>query len=522
MNRFTLVLVSFGCLSVGVAGFTLSNVISKSAEQEFRQSYLKAHGKPPTEEVVEAAMKQLRRQFKEMPTQLGRQIAEANKRNELIREASKGYDATAFLMEIVQGGSIQTPDGDFQKHHFAKYLPSYTPTSTFDGGLVTGRPVINDELGAIKPLTEIEFPQGSFQVDSRSLTMPFRHGYPFDFFPENVFISGAGKNKTVLTMDELRFDSPIRNLTIRDVSILTNRNGLFRLIGGTSIQMQNVRVITFDAAHVFEGFGAMIRAQNCEFIESFVNRRRDANLFQVDPLFCHLQDCTIVGFKDGVFPTRLQNSRVWVENCDLDHPLQKAEDVKYISCDFTGRSTRAVINQAVRAISSNGPFDPTRPTSGQFTLTARNSIEYGTSAFSFRHSTQNYIDHLNYVDLVFQDGFLFVISHGGISSAIADVGPVSLESIREMPLNLSDKHFTPTKGHSYVQRVACDGRMCFVKFTIVDMSDSGLEIKWAMLHEGDLIPNFSIENRGAAGQMGFNPNGGSGGDGTAGGDVHKR
>ena len=152
---------------------------------------------------------------------------------------------------------------------------------------------------------------------------------------------------------------------------------------------------------------------------------------------------------------------------------------------------------------------PVLPAPLQVTLTRRrHNGAYGTSAYSFRHATQQLTEHRNYVDLVFNNcGLLHIRPHGDLTSDIVDLGAMSLADAegRVPPMSQVGWHhesIQPELGHVYFQQIE-DGRQSFsLWFRILKITPDALTLEWRPTDPARTL--LALETgRGAAGTMGL-------------------
>ena len=91
----------------------------------------------------------------------------------------------------------------------------------------------------------LSFPAGIHRLDERRLRGP--RGEPF---PTDVTIEGAGMDATLLRLSDISIPSDVERLTIRDLTLDCENDGLFDLRSGdASLDIAGVRIVRFDASH---------------------------------------------------------------------------------------------------------------------------------------------------------------------------------------------------------------------------------------------------------------------------------
>ena len=146
------------------------------------------------------------------------------------------------------------------------------------------------------------------------------------------------------------------------------------------------------------------------------------------------------------------------------------------------------------------------PTPTEVVLTKRaDNGAYGTSAYSFRLASQNYLVHRNYVDLVFSGcGQLHINPVNGMSSRIVDLGATPFGApVATPPANAAwhQESITPQTGHVYYQEIK-DKRQSFaVEFVVTDSHADVVKLRWEPVDPAhQVLPLPS--GQGAAGTMG--------------------
>lgn len=121
-------------------------------------------------------------------------------------------------------------------------------------------------------------------------------------------------------------------------------------------------------------------------------------------------------------------------------------------------------------------------------LTRRaNNGAYGTSAFSFRKSSQDVDEHRNYVDLVFNGCSLLHFNPvGGMESRVADLGEqddLHVEFDPDAKRVWATQAYLPEEGHVYWHEVKCNGQTMTVKYRIEDIERDEIKLKWTVVKE---------------------------------------
>ena len=124
-------------------------------------------------------------------------------------------------------------------------------------------------------------------------------------------------------------------------------------------------------------------------------------------------------------------------------------------------------------------------------LTRRaNNGPYETSAYSFRHETQDVKLHRNNVDVVFNGcGQLHINPHGGLQGVIADVGEgelekLTLEKVKQVPKQAWRRFcLLPEDGHLYIHKGRFLNQEFTVAFKIKQIAPDKLGMQWRFLEQ---------------------------------------
>ena len=154
---------------------------------------------------------------------------------------------------------------------------------------------------------------------------------------------------------------------------------------------------------------------------------------------------------------------------------------------------------------------PANKDSHKLVLTRRaNNGQYGTSAYSFRHQTQELEVHRNNVDLVFNGcGQLHINPHAGLQGGITDIGEADLEKItladaRKVPRQAWKRFcLLPKDGHVYIHEGRYLNQQFTVAFKIKVITPVKLGLQWRLLsgQEGEEI-EYRYTSAGTMGQCG--------------------
>lgn len=138
---------------------------------------------------------------------------------------------------------------------------------------------------------------------------------------------------------------------------------------------------------------------------------------------------------------------------------------------------------------SSSESTETRSKDHKVILTRRaNNGPYGTTAYSFRHQTQELNLHRNNVDIVFNGcGQLHINPHAGLQGGISDLGNVELEKVELADLKKvpgqSWRRFClpPIDGHVYLHEGRYLNQRFVIAFKIKVIKPDRLELQWRSL-----------------------------------------
>jgi hypothetical protein len=147
----------------------------------------------------------------------------------------------------------------------------------------------------------------------------------------------------------------------------------------------------------------------------------------------------------------------------------------------------------------------------KLTLTRRkDNGQYGTSAYSFRHESQDLGVHRNNVDIVYNGcGQIHINPHAGLQGRIADTGVGKLEDAKlagvdKIPADSwRQLCLAPQVGHVYLHQGEFLNEKFVVVFKIIAIKADVLQIEWRFLGERkDQDDRYRYVSAGTMGQCG--------------------
>jgi hypothetical protein len=164
----------------------------------------------------------------------------------------------------------------------------------------------------------ISFPAGIHTLDERRLRGPRNEPFPTD-----VTVEGAGMDKTLVRLSNISIRGDVERLTLRDMTIDCENDGLFDLrTGNASLDIARVRIVRFDAGHggcdIFTGTdGVVLVMSDSEVLGGFGKSPGNGSLVSTGSTGC------VARFTNVLF--RLVDP----EFTDIEHGL-------FIDCRFEG------------------------------------------------------------------------------------------------------------------------------------------------------------------------------------------
>jgi hypothetical protein len=286
-------------------------------------------------------MAQFEDNVRSMPRGLGRQLAEARTKAELLAADARRGGAFGLLATLLEGDGAPLPELVGNAAAFEELFAREHPEAPVDAA--------KWEPGADAPDgTTLNFPAGCFRFE-----LPAdQQGQA----PADLTIAGAGMDATLLVLtDDLGSRGALQRLELRDCTIYTNNNYLFdQRQGGATVVLDRVRVVGFDigagsSCALFFQEGLALTARNSIFAGGFGRSPIHGTLFDMrnDALLARFENCSIERMAIEVW--RLQpNATVVFESCDLldiisHQPLveqvQSHAGVELIACRLEEVST---------------------------------------------------------------------------------------------------------------------------------------------------------------------------------------
>ncbi len=210
-------------------------------------------------------------------------------------------------------------------------------------GIVEGETFIADAKLELTAGTTLRFGAGIFTLKQNRL-----RGKDGEDLPTDITLIGAGMNATLLRIGDISIRGNAERLTFRNLTLDCENDGLFDMRrGGLVCEMENVRVVRFDAGHggctVFSSRGGtLVRARNCQFTGGYGRNPGawGAFLWNHGQLTGRFENCQF----EGVWLEQVSKGTLVYENCRFNGygpklTMLSSERVLYNGCSVTDEST---------------------------------------------------------------------------------------------------------------------------------------------------------------------------------------
>lgn len=282
-----------------------------------RQGWSSMRGHTIPETILAEGMDDYEDIVLESPEAIGRRLGRRENERDAAREDAATGGVFAVLSALEQGEAGPLTEHTTSADAFEKFFARQAPEQVENG--VEHLERMHE---ALKDGTTLQFPAGVFRVDYPHL--------PSRDIPRDVTIAGAGMEATLLLVDEFFAGERLRNLTLRDCTILS-RNYLFDIRGAfSSIRLEGVRITGFDkgsgSSCVFGTDGTAIYARDSRFEGGYGRSPRSGQLFRVDTdaLLARFEGCTFDTIRLGVDRIRPGASVVF-SNCRMSDIIDRVQ-----------------------------------------------------------------------------------------------------------------------------------------------------------------------------------------------------
>ncbi len=216
---------------------------------------------------------------------LGERDAEdANERDALARSLET-LDVTA-LLEFARGGVWRPEPGFLRSDRFEALWTPGPVSATVDGATFAA-----DRNATLEAGVTLSFPVGVHVLDERRLAD--QDGV----IPADVTLIGAGKDATLLRIGDISSRGFLQHLTIRDMTLDADNDGLFDLrVAGALVDLQRVRIVRFDAAHggcttLSSSKGGLYRLRDVDFVGGYGRSPGRGDLMDGSPILASFENC---------------------------------------------------------------------------------------------------------------------------------------------------------------------------------------------------------------------------------------
>lgn len=202
-----------------------------------------------------------------------------------------------------------------------------------------------------KPGSVLRFPPGLHTLSVSSW------GRANDF-PADIVLEGAGRDRTVVRVDEFNANGEVRNLTFRDLTLDAGDNYLtdHRSPDPTTIRFERCRVIGFDmgagGSVMLAARTAAVYATDTRFEAGYGRSPGSGNLFRVgNGLLARLERCVFVGPFRSVWNSDRGGTLVF-DSCRFENvtvPLESPPTgVRFTNCKSVDLSSEAIFEERLQ------------------------------------------------------------------------------------------------------------------------------------------------------------------------------
>jgi hypothetical protein len=222
------------------------------------------------------------RRFEELvmssPESIGRDLGVAmNKGEEILRDAATG-GLFALLEGLESGEAGPMTDVVRDRTKFEKY---FTRDSSEEIA-VSGIGLTRDHFTEMVDGTTLTFPTGVYSIET--LSRYWRE------IPRDITIRGAGKDSTLIVLDELSSMKQVKNFRLENCTVFCNGSVFDLRRGPASAVFSNVRITGFDTGAggsnaIFAKEGMALHYVNCDIVGGY-GRHPDGRLLRtISPAF---------------------------------------------------------------------------------------------------------------------------------------------------------------------------------------------------------------------------------------------
>lgn len=313
----------------GDDGELISERLLSFARTRFRDEGTRLYGHPPSAADTQTAMTDFRDSVLNLPGGMAAAWAKAALKGDELARAFKEAQGTV-LLELLGDDLSALANVDYTGEILDHSVTSRSRQRAVDGSAFASS---KDPVGEGMILS---FGPGVHELAERRLRDESGLNLPSD-----VTLLGAGINGTLLKLSDISIRGDVERLTLRDMTIDCDNDGLFDLrSGGLTLDMQRVRIVRFDAGHggadIFAPRGGLfLRLDDCEILGGYGRSPGNGDLFDVGkgPVLGRFRNCQIelLGLR---FPSATQ---LVFESCSFDLLRPGALDspaLSLMNCSF--------------------------------------------------------------------------------------------------------------------------------------------------------------------------------------------
>jgi len=311
-------------------GALFSPALLAYARREIAAGWMQVRKSAPAEEIVAEGMGLFDERTRALPADIGRLLGRRENERDAARAAGSGF---AILLDLALGGEPALDvalDREGMEELFAREMPEHGAAALDHAGKLAD--VISDGV-------TLQLPPGVFSIDERDVSKQ-------EPYPRDVTIAGAGKDATLLLIEDFSVRSKLRNFALRDCTIFVT-DGLFDLRREPAlVRMDRVRMVGQDCGHggcsMFSAPSIALLATDCEFLGGYGSSPGNGELFDArGGVLKRFDRCRIVDQFVG-FEHLPGSATVVFDRCELLGALEPVEQlaqakagVKLVGCVVT-------------------------------------------------------------------------------------------------------------------------------------------------------------------------------------------
>jgi len=313
-------------------GVLFSEALLAHHDTQYLRGWSEIRARPvePSPALVAGAEAGFRERVLGLSERLGAKDAEQANETDALALSLETLDVAALLQ--FARDEIWIPDETFPtSERFAELWTPRTAGANLDGpGFVSGREA------ELTPGATLVFGPGIHVLDARRLQA--ENGV----IPADVTLVGAGKDATLLRIGDISTRGFLERLTLRDMTLDADNDGLFDIRSVTAlVDLQRVRIVRFDAGHggcntLSASRGAIFRARDVDFVGGYGRSPGNGDLLDGAPIIALFQNCRFERIKMRDL-TPGDGSQVRFQDCRFVtewNPIQPQPGLAFERCQY--------------------------------------------------------------------------------------------------------------------------------------------------------------------------------------------